>query len=1081
MTSYSSDISVGDRRNKIAVFTTATLGGGNMLNLINGSVTDDSTGSVYWTLSSAATEIVFYFFEAEVVIDEVIWKQSATSSHGTWQWEGSNDGSSYTNIGSTFTLGGSTSQTQTTLNGNTTAYKYYRLTKVSGTRQSTPWLREIEFKADIIAASPYSYSTPISSGDRTSLITITNLNTITNGTYSNLIDGAFGNTNADSIAFSANSSPRWIQFALGADYIVKQFKWYQSLDSGHGTWQFQGSLDGGSTWVNIGATFTLGIGTGNWYNHIYQNAVAYPIYRLLFISGTTSNSPWIQEMEFLAYAPPPPDTTAWDTIYSVGDRRDLIAVKSTAPFNNGHLLNLIDGGFGNNTTESVDWSSSSSAMSIIFYFFEAELVIDEAILRQSTSDTHGTWQWAGSNNGSSWTNIGSTFTLGGATEDHHTELNGNTNAYKYYRLEKTSGSTNSTPWLEEFEFKVGITTPATYAYDTAPICTGDRSTVITVDNLGTMSGGPVENLVNGDFSNNGTGSTDFSSGTDDRWIEFDFGSNGYAIKQAKFYQSVATLQGTWQWEGWDSANWLAIGDPFELGDGPIGTSWQNELSDNIVAFTKYRLIRISGSTDNTPWLQEIEFIALEGIPPEPSEDNWPTSTTQYLTTLLDANEGPTATTQYLVNAVEVDSTSGINTTQFFMNIVALEQKPTLTTQYLAQNVYLLEPTDVAPMMPQWPVVERWSFMTTLSTAKAGYEQRMALREDPEIVIDYSVPLIDDEQRAQAFYTMYRYGGSTIQYPLYQYMIRLGVSASMGDLTIAVNATTSNLRVGELAYLLSPDAQVSQAVRIASISDSPHYVEFEEPLAQNVDEDWFIVPMPLCRLQDSGSMSLDTVGNGTLELRLTVIPPRLLLRPNQRTDLVTLFGTDLMLPDKWTATSDASEMITRDREEIGGVSNRQFTEAFYHPQRVTPRRFFVEKEGLDYWRAWAARVNGRRSTFLMPSFRNDLWLSETPALGATRLMVSNNEISLYMRSESNRWLRIERMDGSVIYRRVSQALMQGDGIVRLDLTASIGSSPGNNQFRRISLMSRCRLESDEIVLEHNVNHIELSFSVRTVEG
>jgi hypothetical protein len=67
-------------------------------------------------------------------------------SHGTWKWQGSNDDSSYTDIGSSFTLGGSTTQTQTELNGNVTAYRYYKLLGVSGTCTDTPYLEEIEFK-----------------------------------------------------------------------------------------------------------------------------------------------------------------------------------------------------------------------------------------------------------------------------------------------------------------------------------------------------------------------------------------------------------------------------------------------------------------------------------------------------------------------------------------------------------------------------------------------------------------------------------------------------------------------------------------------------------------------------------------------------------------------------------------------------------------------------------------------------------------------------------------------------------------------------------------------------------------------
>lgn len=54
----------------------------------------------------------------------------------------------WTDIGSTFTLGGATTQTITTLSGNTTGYRAYQLTGVSGTANSGPYIHEFEFKID---------------------------------------------------------------------------------------------------------------------------------------------------------------------------------------------------------------------------------------------------------------------------------------------------------------------------------------------------------------------------------------------------------------------------------------------------------------------------------------------------------------------------------------------------------------------------------------------------------------------------------------------------------------------------------------------------------------------------------------------------------------------------------------------------------------------------------------------------------------------------------------------------------------------------------------------------------------------
>ena len=141
---------------------------------------------------------------------------------------------------------------------------------------------------------------------------------------------------------------------------------------------------------------------------------------------------------------------------------------------------------------------------------------------------------------------------------------------------------------------------------------------------------------------------------------------------------------------------------------------------------------------------------------------------------------------------------------------------------------------------------------------------------------------------------------------------------------------------------------------------------------------------------------------------------------------------------------------------------------------------MEKENLDYWRAWLSAVNGRRVPFLMPTYQNDMNLSVAPALGATELVTEDTQIAEYMKSTGIRRLMIRRKDGSIIYRRVVQCFLDMNRTVRLTLDASIGASAGNNEIDMISLLNLTRLASDRVALSHYTNHIELKFSTQTVD-
>ena len=143
------------------------------------------------------------------------------------------------------------------------------------------------------------------------------------------------------------------------------------------------------------------------------------------------------------------------TAYVTGNRTASITVTQDSGYFHAPMSDLVDGGFGLNDGDSTYFSSAGLAFgNWVKFDFGTGKVVDEAKWYQDTTDTHGTWQWEGSNDDSSYTSIGATFTLGGATPfQTQTTLNGNATSYRYYRLIGVSGNRSSNPWLQEIEFK----------------------------------------------------------------------------------------------------------------------------------------------------------------------------------------------------------------------------------------------------------------------------------------------------------------------------------------------------------------------------------------------------------------------------------------------------------------------------------------------------------------------------------------------------------------------------------------------------------------------------------------------------
>lgn len=142
-------IGTGDRTSGASPVIIATIDGVSKPQLCNNNF---NTGEFFFNGAATAGQTVRVQLSSTAVATEFMWFQQTTATHGVWQVQGSNDGSAWTSIGSTFTLGGGVTfvggsggfvETITTASANTTTYLYYQFLGISGTTDADPWLYEL--------------------------------------------------------------------------------------------------------------------------------------------------------------------------------------------------------------------------------------------------------------------------------------------------------------------------------------------------------------------------------------------------------------------------------------------------------------------------------------------------------------------------------------------------------------------------------------------------------------------------------------------------------------------------------------------------------------------------------------------------------------------------------------------------------------------------------------------------------------------------------------------------------------------------------------------------------------------------
>jgi hypothetical protein len=122
---------------------------------------------------------------------------TATTGNGVFQWQGSDDASSWTNIGSNFNWNVQGTPDETQLNANATPYRYYQLLGVSGNLPNN-LIWEFEFEIDdngeterIGAPGGQSFQNPGGEGPRSSMITVTTTYSVGNAVAQRLVNGNY--------------------------------------------------------------------------------------------------------------------------------------------------------------------------------------------------------------------------------------------------------------------------------------------------------------------------------------------------------------------------------------------------------------------------------------------------------------------------------------------------------------------------------------------------------------------------------------------------------------------------------------------------------------------------------------------------------------------------------------------------------------------------------------------------------------------------------------------------------------------------------------------------------------------------
>lgn len=349
-----------------------------------------------------------------------------------------------------------------------------------------------------------------------------------------------------------------------------------------------------------------------------------------------------------------------------------------------------------------------------------------------------------------------------------------------------------------------------------------------------------------------------------------------------------------------------------------------------------------------------------------------------------------------------------------------------------------------------PAQEQLQWNTTVVTANDGTEQRIRLRKHPRQGIKANYPVhVKDMPKIEN--SMYGWLSRRWAVPLWTEAQSVGNIAS-GASTITIDTTKTDFRANSLAYIYeSNDKNITVEVTTVAAGS----ITLRLPLASGYTSAW-VMPARIGMITGSPTkklfghdMSINVGFSFTDNLSFgTGTAPTQFLGEDLYTD-ETLLGD--VLEDPYYTRIDSVDYDTG--------SFTQFSPWKYVKKKRTLKYILQGMAEINIFRKWLHRRGGRQKPFWIPSFEDDLRVSQTNAISTSILIYDDNYLTF---SSARKHICIFFTNGTFVIRTIASAATQDALQTNLQLDVTLGSILPST-IKRISYLSLRRLDTDKVDL------------------
>jgi hypothetical protein len=365
------------------------------------------------------------------------------------------------------------------------------------------------------------------------------------------------------------------------------------------------------------------------------------------------------------------------------------------------------------------------------------------------------------------------------------------------------------------------------------------------------------------------------------------------------------------------------------------------------------------------------------------------------------------------------------------------------------------------------ISERLDWLTDVLIAPTGPEQRRRLRPSPRIVLSFD-GLESGATRREMETLLVANGAGEWYAPLPHDASELATALTSGAV-LDVDTTGRRFVAGGHALLIGDDARAYELGLIDSLTDST--VTLHVAPADTWPIGTRVVPMVKARLDAMPVLQRFTGDSVPLTLAFRFIEPL-----DWAEDAGDASYRDLPVME-WTHDWSTDPAFTPSRG-LAIVDNDTSIPTVYDqagiPLSQETRQYTLQgRDQIGAFRSLLYALGGRWSPLWLPTLAQDFLVTAPLASADTTLDVEWCGFAAWPLLPNRRDIRIELTDGTVIYRRITDADALGDDQERLTLDSALGVDATAAQVRLVSFMALVRQDTDVNLFRYWTSEVVLT--------